>query len=733
MLDMRQKNVRKITSFSNIVFYLFLFFFLLPGGSFLKAEERVYSAHTAVELVPEVKAVRPGGDFLVGIHMRMDPGWHVYWLNSGDSGSAPSLTWSLPSYLSAGDIRWPYPEWIKQPPLASYGYTEETVLFVPVSVSESARLNQTFPLRLDLKWLSCKEDCIPAQASLELEVGIASETIRHPRFDELCAPHLSRIPVEDPSLKAQAVLEQTGRIKLFFFREGRDNEVIDAHFFPFSPDVLEHAAAQEMSFQKETYALSLTASDLFSFDETPFLEGVLVDMETEEGRATHSYRVRTAIGEEELFMMPLAEDAPGGKGMTVWVSVLFAFLGGLMLNLMPCVLPVLSINVLGLIQIAGEDNRRIWRHGIAFTAGIMVMFWALMAAIFILKGIGYQIGWGFQFQQPSIVVLLCALFFILAMYLWGMIRIGSGAVQVSGTVLEKKSGFSRSFFRGVLMTVCATPCTAPFMGAALGFALVRPVYEAFWVFSAMGLGMALPYALLSRFPGLLHYVPKPGRWMEQLKSFFGFLLLAPVIYMSEILGQQKGLPAVAALYYFLLLLGLTVWLIGTLSSEAGSKKFALKKTLALLVLCLGMFLIVRTIIIAPAPQAGGSNAVSQQSGVRWQQYSQEAFDKARMEGKTIFINFTAAWCTTCKVNDIVAFRDPQVIAALNDRSIVALKADWTSYDPTVTEALSRYNRNSIPLYVYYGGNEVGALSGPDPLILPEVITPRIVLDVLNDK
>ena len=283
------------------------------------------------------------------------------------------------------------------------------------------------------------------------------------------------------------------------------------------------------------------------------------------------------------------------------------------------------------------------------------------------------------------------------------------------------------------MTVCATPCTAPFMGAALGFALVRPVYEAFWAFSAMGLGMALPYALLSRFPGLLRYVPKPGRWMEQLKCFFGFLLLAPVIYMSEILGQQKGLPAVVALYYFLLLLGLTVWLIGALSSEAGGKKFALKKTLALLALCLGMFLIVRVIIITPAPQAGGSDAVSQQSGVRWQKYSQEAFDEARMEGKRIFINFTAAWCTTCKVNDIVAFRDPQVIAALNDRSIVALKADWTSYDPMVTEALSRYNRNSIPLYVYYGGNEVGALSGPDPLILPEVITPRIVLDVLNDK
>ncbi len=283
------------------------------------------------------------------------------------------------------------------------------------------------------------------------------------------------------------------------------------------------------------------------------------------------------------------------------------------------------------------------------------------------------------------------------------------------------------------MTVCATPCTAPFMGAALGFALVRPVYEAFWVFSAMGIGMALPYALLSRFPGMLRYVPKPGRWMEQLKCFFGFLLLAPVIYMSEILGQQKGISAVISLYYFLLLLGLTIWLMGALSSNAGRKNFVLKRGLVLLLLCLGMFLIVRTIVIAPVPQTGGPDAVLQQSGVRWQKYSQEAVDKARLEGKRIFINFTAAWCTTCKVNDIVAFRDPQVIAALNDPSIVALKADWTSYDPMVTEALSRYNRNSIPLYIYHAGNEKGVLLDTDPVILPEVITPKIVLDALNDK
>ncbi len=699
------------------------------GTSVAHAQSQAFSAHTRVELIPEAKEIQPGDDFWVALRMEMEPQWHVYWVNPGDSGLAPDLKWTLPSSVTAGPLKWPYPQKTDSPPLVSYGYFPETVLFTRMQVDKSAPAGQTLAFALEVKWLVCKEDCVPAQARLTLEIPVAEVSSKNQQFEQLCVPYLAKIPQAEPSLVAQAFLEQAQDLKLYFFFEGQKADVLSAYFFPFSSKILEHTAPQNLSYAKNTYALSLKTSELFSLEQHPDLNGVLVlEHKTDKGKATQAYPIETNIAQEEPALASLGGVETENEGMTIWISLLFAFLGGLILNLMPCVLPVLSINVLGLIQIAGESRQKIWRHGLLFTLGVVAMFWILMALLFIFKAIGYQIGWGFQFQQPLVLVFLCALFFMIAMYLWGAFHIGVGAVNAGGLATQGSSAV-QSFWRGALMTVCATPCTAPFMGAALGFALVRPFYEAFWVFSAMGLGMAFPYALLSRYPGLLKYVPKPGLWMERFKFFFGFVLLLPVIYMSDIFAQQNGTPAVIALYYFLLFLGLSVWLFGIFQSAAQKKRSAVRKVFVLLPACVGLWIILGAVLV---PQQGVSgSAAAQPSAVHWQKYSQEAFDQALNEEKEVFINFTAAWCMTCKVNDLVAFRNSQVAAALNKDSVIAFKADWTNYDAQVTKALNRYDRNSIPLYVYYPAGKDGARQ--EPTILPEVITPSMVLDVVAGK
>ena len=414
--------------------------------------------------------------------------------------------------------------------------------------------------------------------------------------------------------------------------------------------------------------------------------------------------------------------------LTLWLAVVFAFIGGVILNLLPCVLPVLSIKILRLSQNAEQNQQRLWQEELLFALGILTMFWVLAGLILCLKAFGIQVGWGFQLQHPAVVIGLSALFFCIVLYLWDILQIGSGVVPGARALPVKNSRYA-SFSFGLLTTVCATPCTAPFMGVALGYALLQPAYIALLVFTAMGLGMAAPYLLLARLPGLRRFIPKPGPWMLNLKITVGFVLLATIGKFVEILGLQVGLKAVVALYYFLLALGAGAWL-RTQSVKQQSR--ILSVAVNLFAAGLVGFAAFSAFRVGAVPEENlrahrPAAALREARGVPWKKFSEAAVEAALNDGKDVFINFTAAWCMTCQVNDAITFHNPDVVAALSAETIVAFKADWTRYDKQITRALNKHSRSSVPFYVYYKADAFSAAQEGIPL--PEILTPRIMLEV----
>ncbi len=716
----RPMNVKQTVLLTHLVCCVFC----LSVGSVpaAQAQQNAFAAHTQVELIANSREVQPGDELWVGLRMQMEPGWHVYWVNPGDSGLAPSLKWTLPSVVTAGPLHWPYPQRIEAPPLASYGYFSETVLFTPMQVKNDAAVGDVLHFSAQVKWLACVEECLPGQADLSLEIPVAQVSLPNERFEKLCAPYLLKIPSGRFPGKASAELGD-GRLDLYFSLSKQGGEPAGAYFFPFSEKIVEHAAVQPLTRENGMYKLSISASDLFSVDEQSEIEGVLVlDFQGKAPR-TAAYHIKTVIGKGPSSPEPGAVALPGAGAMTIGLSLLFAFIGGLILNLLPCVLPVLSIKILSLIEHANESRAKLWQQGLLFTLGVLVMFWVLAGALFVLKAVGVQAGWGFQLQNPAVIVALALLFLFLAFQLWGFFDVGQGAARLGNSFLSGQ-GRSQAFFQGLVTTLCATPCTAPFMGAALGFALVQPFYLAFLIFTALGMGMSAPYLLLARFPQLLRFVPKPGQWMDRLKKFFGFVLLGVVIWLAWIFGRQKGLDALTGLYFFLLFCALSLWLV----SAGGPSQRRWKKTVwAVLPAAIGcVVFVVSGGMRTPSEPLAVPQTEGQQ---RWQPYSKTLLNESLAQGKAVFLDFTAAWCLTCQVNEQFALNDPRVTAALSQEGLVAMKADWTNFDAEITQALSRYGRNSIPLYVYYSADSG---TDPQPVILPEVITPQMVLDVLGE-
>lgn len=410
-----------------------------------------------------------------------------------------------------------------------------------------------------------------------------------------------------------------------------------------------------------------------------------------------------------------------GADESILLAILFAFIGGMILNLMPCVLPVLSLKIMGFIKQAGEEKSKLRKHGLAFTFGVLISFWALAGLLLILRAGGEYLGWGFQLQSPSFVIVLSVLLFLFGLSLFGVFEIGVTLTAV-GQNTPKGSTYTGSFFSGILATIVATPCTAPFMGSALGFALSQPAYVSMLIFTALGLGMALPYVLLTSIPALLKYVPKPGAWMETFKQFMGFLMIATVLWLIWVLSLQTGAEGVLILLGSLLLVSLSGWIYGRWSVLHKSLK---TRRIAQLIsgLILAGALALSLMYIKPVSASTGS--VHTQGLIEWQTFSPELVAQLRSEKKPVFIDFTAAWCLSCQVNEKVAFGSEEVQKAFADKGIAALKADWTNKDEVIAKELAKFGRNSVPLYVLY-------LPDKEAVLLPEILTPDIVLGYLKD-
>lgn len=697
----------------SITFFLIVFADFLSGAS-LKRD------HIEVELVSEVESIRPGKVVWVGLRMKMEPGWHTYWRNPGETGLATQLKWQLPEGFEAGEIEWPVPEKLLVAGILSYCYSDEVLLRVQLQVPTSVKAGQSVTLKASARWLVCRELCIPGQADLSLTLPVShSVPGADKRWTVLFANTRARLPLLQHDWEIIADW-QSGKFQINLIppAEGRMTlkEVV---FFPYIYGIVNDAGEQRFSAGEKGYLL-----------EVPLLkaDSSLVTPDRLQGILFYSSGWRGEGSEQAIEISIPWERGSGSTALAPtsiqwgW-SLILAFIGGLILNLMPCVLPVLSIKILGFIRQAQESKAQSMIHGLAYTVGILISFWVLAVLLFLLRAGGKQLGWGFQLQSSGFILFLATILFLFALNMFGVFEIGAGLTRL-GSVTAGKRGFFSSLLSGVLATVVATPCTAPFMGTALGFALSQPIPVALAIFTALGLGLASPYILLSSLPGLMKYVPRAGAWMDSFKQAMGFPLLGTVLWLVWVLSEQKGTAAVFYLFGSLLIMGMGVWIYGRWGTLERTQSVRLLAWLIAGILIGGSFTFVYKKVNVLEIHA--QTTTRAEAGLTWEWFDPERVKQLQSEGIPVFIDFTAAWCLSCKVNEKVALGHEKVQAELRRLGVILMKADWTNYDEKITRALREFGRSGIPLYVLYDG------SGATPHVLPEIITPQIILNALKN-
>jgi thiol:disulfide interchange protein len=678
------------------------------------------SRYVKVRLLADASAVSGGKPFRAGVKLEMADGWHTYWRNPGDSGLPTKVAWTLPEGWTAGELSWPLPERIVAGPLASYGYHHEVLLFT--TITPPAKVTAaSVPLAAKVSWLECQEACLPGKAQLDVTLPVAATAT--PSADA-AAFEAAAARVPRPADWKVTATREAGAVHVRFEPPAAARQ---ASFLPGAPGIVAHAEEQALQASGEASVLRVPLDANGTVPER--WQGVLVldggaraaeiDVPLQQGTGASTPAAAAAAPPP-----PPAAALPGTAAVTTLpVALGFAFLGGLILNLMPCVLPVLSLKVMSFVRHAGEDPRRAWRHGAAFTAGVLLSFWALAGVLLGLRAAGEQIGWGFQLQSPSFLVMLTGLFFLMGLNLFGVFEMGA-SLTAAGSLAAGRTGLASSFWGGALATVVATPCTAPFMGSALGFGLSQPTYVALLTFTALALGMASPYLVLSLFPRWLRFVPKSGAWMNSFKQLMGFLLMATVVALLWLFGQHAGTTGMTALLGGLLLMALGAWLYGQYGTELSSPRVRLGAATVAAALVAGGLVLGLARAQAATPDAL-PGAPSVQNGIVWETFSPEAVARMRADNRAVFVDFTAAWCLTCQVNERVVLSSDRVAERLRQANVATLKADWTHKDEVITRALAEHGRQGVPLYVLY---LPGAAA---PVLLPEVLTEDLVLAALS--
>jgi thiol:disulfide interchange protein DsbD len=662
----------------------------------------VRTDNVEAELTAERSVVAPGQTVRVALTQRIRPGWHTYWVNPGDSGLPTEIQWTLPEDWRAGPIQWPAPRRIPVGPLVNFGYENEVHLLTEIAVPATARPGETVTLTAAASWLVCEEICIPEQADLTLDLAIAA-TAAAPSAEQatLFAEADSAMPVPSP-VPVRAERRGDRLVLTLPLPEAEGAAVTEAYFFPEETGAVDLAAPQTLKLDRAGLHLAVSATPSAG-DQA--VAGVLALTEVINGVPR-----RQMLQVAAAPAVQAGGDAPIGVGR----ALLLAMLGGIVLNLMPCVFPVLSMKALALVSHRGAAARG---HGLAYAAGVLASFAVIGGALLALRATGARIGWGFQLQDPFVVAVLAYVLFALGLSLSGVFQV-TGRFVGAGQSLAAKEGFAGSFFTGALATVVATPCTAPFMGAALGFALVQPPLPALGIFLALGFGLALPFLVLTFTPALLHHLPRPGLWMERVKQVLAFPLYGSAAWLVWVLSIQTGPDGVAAALAGLTLVGFAAWLFGVTQQRGGTAGRLGAAAAVVAIVAAG------ALARLPGASAAGAAAPGAEAPGGPERFSPARLSELRAAGKPVLVNLTAAWCITCLVNERVALSTPAVQSALRSAGFVYLKGDWTNRDPEITAVLERFGRSGVPLYLVYH-------PGQEPVILPQILTEGIVLEALR--
>lgn len=697
------------------VFFLSLFF-----GAIAVAQPLPGPRQVDVGLHSSRAAVAPGETFTIVLRQTINEGWHTYWRNPGDSGEATTLTWTLPAGWRAGEIQWPAPHAVPFAMLVNFGYEGEVLFPVELTVPANAQPGSTVTLTAAAYWLVCSDICIPEDATLTLSVPVAAQGRDDPQWAARIAEAVANLPRRQDGVTATI---GTGDPALLSVALPNASTFRNTRFFPFDRGRVKAAEPQAPRDGPNGASFSLTP-DLQPLGNAP-LAGLIVYEVQEDGAWVHR-----GIEIEAMPGAPIAgTDAEGvsfsegyalaeleGRsasttlvqveslsGLALLAALGLAFLGGLILNIMPCVLPVLSVKAL---QFAGGvQSGEAQRHGMFYFAGVMVTFLALALVLVVLREAGQAVGWGFQLQAPWVTSVLALLFFVIGLNLLSVFEFGGGAQNV-GSELASRGGDGGAFFTGALAVIAATPCTAPFMASAIGAALTQSAFTMLLIFAALGVGFALPLTLLHFMPGLQRLIPKPGPWMERVKNVLAFPMFATAVWLVWVLAEQSGADGVAALLLMAIAVGLVI-----LASRWGRAWLAA----SLLVLVVTAAFVWRPLVGAERQEVLASEP-----------WSEARVAELRTEGRGVFVNFTAAWCVTCKVNEAAAFT-PRVAAGFADTNTAYLVGDWTNRDEAIAAELASHGRAGVPLYLYFPAD------GSDPVVLPQVLSESLVLQTIQGE
>jgi thiol:disulfide interchange protein DsbD len=695
---------------------------IIFAACFCFAALTAHAAHTQVRLLLSAETIRPGDTVMAGVDLKMEPGWHTYWKNPGAAGMATKIQWQLPPGITAGEIQWPLPEKLPPAEVTTYGYNDEVVLLVPLKFAADLK-----PGPLDLKakvsWLECKEACIPGSGSVEATLNIGEQT-KTSSAAATIESWQNKVPKSDTNLTVYARWHDSTNVNprslLIQIKPPKSGT---ADFFPDASDDFEIQPETKSTFDE--YSNSTIVNKFvkkFSGNWPREISGVIVE---ENGGQRTSFEVKLPVSDQAPTE---AVTLPALPPQSLWKMLLYAFIGGLILNIMPCVLPVIALKILGFVSEARSEPRRVRALGLIYAVGVLASFLALAAIVIGIKTAGHQAGWGMQFGSPVFVVCLTTLVMLVALNLFGVfeVSLGGRAMTAAGG-LASKHGTTGAFFNGVLATALATPCTAPFLSIALGFAFAQEASVIVLVFLAVGIGLAAPYVVLSWNPAWLKFLPKPGAWMERFKIAMGFPMLATAVWLFNLAYGDYG-KRVLWLGVFLVVIALAAWIIGEFV-QRGRTRRGLALAIALILLIGSYAYALESQLDWRAPIAVGDTTgplINSPDGINWQRWSPEAVAKARSEGHPVLVDFTADWCLTCQVNKKTSIEISSVRLKLNEINAITLLGDYTHFPDAITAELNRYYRAGVPLVLVYPKNP-----DTEPIVLPEILTPGIVLDALD--
>jgi thiol:disulfide interchange protein DsbD len=653
-----------------------LFFLLITCSNFVFSNP-VSTGHADVSIVKSSE-IQNDNELIIGIKMDMQDHWHTYWKNPGDSGGPMKITWAMPEGFQASEILWPSPILIPYPPLMTYGYEDFVIFPIKIKLPKNTTSGS---FSADIDFLICDDICVPERAFIETtfaKLNTDSDLDKaYKKIPSIVLPIIAN--TKDNNLELR-----------FSFNE----KIEEIYFYIEQADIVLHASEQNLIKEENNWLLEIPLID--AGNSLSMIKGIL-----------------TINNESFVIDSSLTDTEEISESLSVLSAILFAFIGGLILNLMPCVFPIISLKVLSFVSMGGESTTKIRTHSLLFCLGVLLSFITIALILLVLKSSGAFIGWGFQLQSPVIVGLLSMLMFVIGLILLSDINIGSSLTRL-GNVGSNSSGYSSSFFTGVLAVVVASPCTAPFMGAAIGYALIQPSFVTLPIFISLGLGFCIPYLILSVKPNLISSLPKPGQWMETLKEFFAFPMFATSLWLIWVFSIQTGADALIDLLISLLVISLILWTLRKLDS---------KKSKILLFITGLIFISTQLISINNLGPTSNNPQVEEKNKIPWYSGIEDDYKK---NDQAYLINFTAAWCITCQANDKIALSRPSVVEYMSNNNINYVVADWTNRDKEILDVLNIYGRSGVPLYVFWK-------PGMDKsIVLPAILTESLVMDTIRD-